>query len=110
MPRVSATNFYFINISSLISSAYLSIGDYNVILINWSEAAGNLWYWKVVRSVPLVAERMTQMIDFLQEEAGLKPSETRVVGHSLGGHIVGLAARNAKGTIAEVIGKSNKNH
>lgn len=94
----------------MISSAYLSNGDYNVILVDWSEVAGNPWYWGVVKSVSLVAERVTQLIDFLQSEANLDPSKTTVVGHSLGGHVAGLAARNAKSEIAEVIGKSNKNH
>ncbi|KAG5338384.1 LIPP lipase, partial [Acromyrmex charruanus] len=88
---------------ALIRDAYLSIGHYNVILIDWSKAAGYLWYWKVARSVPLVAERVTQLIDFLQSQAGLDPSKTKVIGHSLGGHVVGLAARNANGNIAEAV-------
>lgn len=57
-----------------------------------------------------MAQRVTQLIDFLEREAGLDPSKTKIVGHSLGGHIAGLAARNAKGKIAEAIGKSIKNH
>ena len=89
----------------MLSSAYLSVGHYNVILIDWSKAAEYLWYWKVARSVPLVAERVTQLIDFLQSQAGLDPSKTKVIGHSLGGHVVGLAARNANGDIAEAVGK-----
>ncbi|KYN04718.1 Pancreatic lipase-related protein 2 [Cyphomyrmex costatus] len=88
---------------TLIRDAYLSIGDYNVILIDWSKAAGSFWYWKVVRSVPIVAERVTQLIDFLQSQAGLDPAKTKVVGHSLGGHVVSLAARNANGDIAEAV-------
>lgn len=111
MPReFSATNFYFINISSLILLAYLNVSDYNVILVDWSQAAGNFLYWQVVQSVPLVAHRVTELIDFLESKAGLDPLKTKVVGHSLGGHVVGLAARNAKSKIAEAIGKSNKNH
>lgn len=89
--------------------AYLNVGDYNVIVVDWIKAAKHILYWKVVRSVPLVAERVTELIDFLQSEAGLDPSKTTVVGHSLGGHLVGIAARNAKGEIGEVVGKSNKN-
>ncbi|XP_071569312.1 pancreatic triacylglycerol lipase [Temnothorax nylanderi] len=88
---------------ALIRNAYLNVGDYNVILVDWSKAAGNLWYWKVAQSVPLVAQRVTELIDFLESEAGLDPSKTRVVGHSLGGHVAGLAARNARGEIAETI-------
>ncbi|XP_011165027.1 lipase member H-B [Solenopsis invicta] len=87
----------------LIRDAYLSINNYNVILVDWSTLAGNLYYWKVARSVPLVAERVTQLIDFLESKAGLDPSITKIAGHSLGGHIAGLAARNAKSKIAELI-------
>lgn len=110
MLRISTTDSYFINIASLILLAYLNVSNYNVILVDWSKAAGNLWYWKVARSVPLVAQRVTELIDFLERKAGLDPSKTKVVGHSLGGHVVGLAARNAKSKIAEAIGKSSKNH
>ncbi|XP_077277089.1 pancreatic triacylglycerol lipase-like isoform X1 [Temnothorax americanus] len=88
---------------ALIRNAYLNVGDYNVILVDWSKAAGNIWYWKVTQSVPLVAQRVTELIDFLESEAGLDPSKTRVVGHSLGGHVAGLAARNTRGEIAEAI-------
>jgi predicted alpha/beta hydrolase len=82
--------------------------DYNVILIDWREAAKNLWYWKVVRSVPLVAKHVTNMIDFLETNMDLNPVTTRVVGHSLGAHVAGLAARFARSEIAETIGKSDK--
>jgi len=88
---------------ALIRDAYLKVSDYNVILVDWSKTAGDLWYWRVAQSVPLVAQRVTQLIDFLEREAGLDPSKTKIVGHSLGGHIAGLAARNAKGEIAEAI-------
>ncbi|XP_012539038.2 lipase member H isoform X2 [Monomorium pharaonis] len=88
---------------ALIRDAYLNTTDFNVILVDWSETAGNILYWSVVRSVPQIAQHVTQLIDFLEREAGLNPSTTKVIGHSLGGHVAGLAARNAKSEIAEVI-------
>ncbi|EZA54813.1 Pancreatic triacylglycerol lipase [Ooceraea biroi] len=87
----------------LIRDAYLSVGDYNVILIDWREAAGSLLYWKVVKSVPLVAEHVAELIDLLESNMNLNPATTRVVGHSLGAHVAGLAARFAKSEMAEVI-------
>lgn len=88
-----------------MSLAYLNVSDYNIIVIDWREAAGSLWYWKVVRSVPLVAELVTKLIDLLEGNVNLNPVTTRLVGHSLGAHIVGLAARQAKSELAEVIGQ-----
>ncbi|EFN63482.1 Lipase member H-A [Camponotus floridanus] len=89
--------------STLIRDAYLSTDDCNVILVDWQKAASNLWYWKVARSVPFVAKHVTKMINFLEKEAGLDTSRLRLVGHSLGGHIVGLAARGADSRVAEVM-------
>ncbi|XP_011634417.1 lipase member H-A-like [Pogonomyrmex barbatus] len=86
-----------------IRDAYLSIGDYNVILVDWRKAAESPLYWEAVQSVPLVAERVTKLIDFLQSEANLNPSNTKIIGHSLGGHLAGIAARFAKSKIAEII-------
>lgn len=86
-------------------SAYLSVGNYNIILIDWREAAGNLWYWKVAKSVPLVAKRVARLLDFLIQHADLDPAKTKMIGHSLGGHIVGLAARFTNKEISEVLGK-----
>lgn len=44
------------------------------------------------------------MIDFLHER-GMDLSQTTIIGHSLGAHVAGLAARNAKGEVEVVIGK-----
>nr|XP_012215553.1 PREDICTED: pancreatic triacylglycerol lipase-like [Linepithema humile] len=83
--------------------AYLSVGDYNVILVDWQKTAKFLLYWKVVKSVPLVATLVANMINYLEKNFGLDPATTRAVGHSLGGHVISLAARFAKTEIAEVI-------
>ncbi|XP_072763430.1 pancreatic triacylglycerol lipase [Anoplolepis gracilipes] len=89
--------------AALIRDAFLSVGDYNVILVDWRKAAGSLWYWKVVKGVPLVAGLVTKLINFLEKDAGLNTSRIGLIGHSLGAHVVGLAARNANGNIAEVM-------
>lgn len=96
------------SLCDVVFSAYLSVGDYNVILIDWRKAAKSLMYWKVVRSVPLVAEHVTKLLDFLESKANMNPATTKLIGHSLGAHIVGLAARSAKSKIAETIGEFNK--
>ncbi|GAB1864127.1 phospholipase A1 [Camponotus japonicus] len=89
--------------STLIRDAYLSANDYNVILVDWQKAASNLWYWKVARSIPFVAGHLTKLVNFLEKEAGLDTSRLRLIGHSLGGHIVGLAARGANSKVAELM-------
>ncbi|XP_011634428.1 pancreatic triacylglycerol lipase-like [Pogonomyrmex barbatus] len=86
-----------------IRDAYLNVGDYNVILIDWREAAKYDWYWKSVRSVPFVSQRVASLIDFLENNANLDPGKTTVIGHSMGAHVASLGARFATSEIAEVV-------
>jgi len=88
-----------------ISLAFLNVGDYNIILIDWRDAA-NHSYLMSVRSVPLVSQRVAFLINFLENNANLDPNKTVIIGHSLGAHIASLSARFATSKIAEVIGKS----
>ncbi|XP_025155365.1 pancreatic triacylglycerol lipase-like isoform X2 [Harpegnathos saltator] len=90
-------------VCTLVRDAYLKAGDYNVILIDWQKAASYLIYWKSASSVPQVASRAALMLNFLEENAGLNPDTTKLIGHSLGAHISGLAARFANSEINEVL-------
>ncbi|XP_036143465.1 pancreatic triacylglycerol lipase isoform X4 [Monomorium pharaonis] len=91
------------DICKLIRDAYLSVGDYNVILIDWREVAKHL-YVKAVRGMPLVSQRVALLIDFLENNANLDPDRTTVIGFSLGGHVAGLSARFATSKIGAVVG------
>lgn len=108
MSQVLVNNFHFINITPLISSAFLNVSDYNVILIDWREVA-NGFYWDSVKGVPFVSQRVALLIDFLEKNADLDPNKTMVIGVSLGAHVAGLGARFATSKIGEVIGKSSEN-
>ncbi|XP_011862678.1 PREDICTED: pancreatic lipase-related protein 2-like [Vollenhovia emeryi] len=87
---------------TLARDAYLNVSDYNIIFIDWREAASQ-FYWESVKSVPLVSQRTASLIDFLENSAGLDPDRTMVVGVSLGAHVASLSARFATSEIGEVI-------
>lgn len=53
----------------------------------------------------MVGHHVSLMINFL-EKHGMDLSQTVLSGHSLGAHVVGLAARDAKGTVNYVVGRS----
>jgi len=89
-----------------ISLAYLNVSDYNVILIDWREAAKQS-HLKAVKSVLFVAQRVAHLIDFLENNVDLDPVRTTVIGFSLGAHVASLSARFATSKIGEVVGKSN---
>lgn len=87
---------------TLIRDAYLKHGDYNIIVIDWSKISIKGYIWASNR-VKRVGEFVSRMIDFLSKHQ-MELSETIVVGHSLGAHVAGIAARNAKGEVKSVIG------
>lgn len=85
----------------LIRDAYLKRGDFNVIAIDWSTITLRPYIWATKRVV-MVGQYSASMIDFLRSQ-GMDLSRVTVVGHSLGGHVAGLAAHYAKGQVADVV-------
>jgi len=61
---------FITSILSHQSLAYLNVSDYNVILIDWREAAKQS-YLKSVKSVPFVSQRVAHLIDFLENNVNL---------------------------------------
>ncbi|XP_076752824.1 pancreatic triacylglycerol lipase [Xylocopa sonorina] len=89
-----------------VRDAFLNVSDCNVIIYDWSTISNNLVYPTVVKSVPHVARYVSNFVSFLRLEAGLNQSNLKMMGHSLGAHIMGLAAGNVKqyGLVDEVVG------
>ncbi|XP_043664557.1 phospholipase A1-like [Vespula pensylvanica] len=94
------------NVDSCVEprNAYLKVGDFNIIVIDWSNIASNKLYHKVRACLPNVASYVAKFINYMQTVADLNPKNTLMVGHSLGAHLVSLAANNVLDTIAEVVG------
>ncbi|XP_077270025.1 pancreatic triacylglycerol lipase-like isoform X3 [Temnothorax americanus] len=89
-------------VCTLIRDAYLGHKDYNVIVIDWSSISRRPYIWASKR-VPLIGQFVATMINFLVKH-GMDSSHTVLVGHSLGAHIVGIAARYADSDISYVVG------
>ncbi|XP_076685802.1 pancreatic lipase-related protein 2-like isoform X1 [Andrena cerasifolii] len=90
---------------TLVRDAYLKISDCNVIVIDWSAIAKNIIYSQVAKSVPTVAEHVASFVNFLRLKANLKPTNMKIIGHSLGAHVASLAAQivSRSSLVAEVI-------
>ncbi|KYN16118.1 Pancreatic lipase-related protein 1 [Trachymyrmex cornetzi] len=86
----------------LIRDAYLQISDYNIIIIDWS-AISSMSYISASGRVAVVGQYVATMIDFLVKY-GMNSWETKVIGHSLGAHVVGIAAYNASTDIGYAVG------
>ncbi|XP_018398479.1 PREDICTED: pancreatic triacylglycerol lipase-like [Cyphomyrmex costatus] len=87
---------------TLIRDAYLQVSDYNVIVIDWS-AISSMSYVSATRRVMAIGQFVATMIDFLVKN-GMNPWETKVIGHSLGAHVAGIAAYNATSDVDYVVG------
>ncbi|KAJ8683778.1 hypothetical protein QAD02_019570 [Eretmocerus hayati] len=87
---------------TLVRDAFLSHGDYNVIVVDWSRITFRPYVWARTH-VPDVAKYVAKMIDFLEDQ-GINLNYTTLAGHSLGAHVMGLAAYNAKGEVNYVVG------
>ncbi|XP_011691720.1 PREDICTED: pancreatic triacylglycerol lipase-like [Wasmannia auropunctata] len=87
---------------TLIRDAFLRHGDYNVIVFDWSSISIGEYFWAKGHVVK-VARFVATMINFLVKH-GMDPSQTILVGHSLGAHVVGIAARTADSDIGYIVG------
>lgn len=85
------------------TAAYLSNGDYNVIVVDWSKISKK-FYLSASSQVVDVGKYVAKMIDFL-EKTGTNLNKVTLSGHSLGAHVVGLAGYYAKHKVNYVIGK-----
>ncbi|PSN31810.1 hypothetical protein C0J52_22637 [Blattella germanica] len=86
-----------------IKDAYLSVGDYNVILVDWSGLAGSL-YSIAKGDVVEVGEYVATLVDHLVSR-GASLSNIHIAGHSLGAHVAGIAGnRLTSGTLGKITG------
>ncbi|XP_030383257.1 pancreatic triacylglycerol lipase-like [Scaptodrosophila lebanonensis] len=78
-----------------VASAWLSRGEYNVIIVNWG--SGRLVYIPSAAAAPAMGKKIAEMINFLSTDYGLKLQNLTVIGYSLGAHIAGFAGKFVEG-------------
>lgn len=75
-----------------VADAYLQRGGWNVVIIDWFAFSTGLYALEVLpRLKPLGNNIGRYLVDFIQ--AGYPYGNIHLVGHSLGGQIVGLVGR-----------------
>ncbi|XP_020811676.1 phospholipase A1 [Drosophila serrata] len=83
---------YTDRMNTRITSAWLSKGDYNVIVVNWARAI-SVDYASSVLAVPGAGAKVGEMIKYLHEHHGMSLESLDVIGHSLGAHVAGYAGK-----------------
>ncbi|TMW42848.1 hypothetical protein DOY81_012071 [Sarcophaga bullata] len=85
-----------------IREAFLSHGDYNMIVVDWGRAR-SVDYASSVLAIPGVGKKVAELVDFLVKEFHMKLDTLEIIGHSLGAHVAGYTGKNIKSGKAHAI-------
>ncbi|XP_053946613.1 phospholipase A1-like [Anastrepha ludens] len=98
------TQSYEAVMNKIIRDAWLSNGEYNIIIVDWGRAR-SVEYASSVVAVPGVGKKVAGMIDYLVKNHGMSLDETEVIGHSLGAQVAGFVGKNVgTGKIHVIVG------
>lgn len=91
---------------SIYFPAFLPRFDFNVIVVDWSKVGSrNINYMTSRNEVVRVGNIVGTFIDDLCRLHGITPSSLHILGHSLGAHIAGIAARKiSSGRVNRITG------
>ncbi|KAJ3643482.1 hypothetical protein Zmor_026191 [Zophobas morio] len=78
-----------------IKNGFLKKYDANVIIMDWGDIAGNVVYPIPMSASSSVGEYYSQFLNEIVDY-GVDPQNIHLVGHSLGAHVSGFAARVVK--------------
>lgn len=87
-----------------IKDKLLSLVDCNVIAVDWPAGTSVVQYYIVVGRVVYVAQDLAFLINVLKSRKGLNMDDVHAVGHSLGAHITGLAAKAVPAKFGRITG------
>ncbi|XP_055845030.1 phospholipase A1 VesT1.02-like [Episyrphus balteatus] len=90
-------NNYKSDVNTEIREAFLSISEFNVISVDWSDKADHYNYISATVAIPEIGQRVAHLIEFLRDEGNVKNEDLIVIGHSLGAHVAGFAGKLVEG-------------
>ncbi|XP_061394448.1 LOW QUALITY PROTEIN: phospholipase A1 member A-like [Musca vetustissima] len=82
--------------SAAIKDAYLEIGDFNVILVDYSDYSLDVNYFRVIAEVFDIAEQINVFTRFLHKATNYPFEQMYLIGHSYGCHVAGVAGKLLK--------------
>ena len=82
----------------------MSVGDYNIIAVDWSQLARSPLYLTAASNTRDVGIQVAKMVDFLVRE-GTPIGNIHLLGFSLGAHVAGWAGASVTvGKIPRITG------
>ena len=85
------------------TEAYLRRGNFNVIVVDWGAGAQTINYITARNRVNNVGPFVATFIDFMNLNGFINFNILNLVGHSLGGHVAGIAAKRLTRGVAEAV-------
>lgn len=88
-------------------NGYAELGDFNVIVVDWSKGADTLNYMLAKQRIYKIGVVIAKFIECLLESYHdkLQLSDIYLIGHSLGAHLAGVTGKNMKsGKISAIYG------
>ncbi|XP_067640440.1 pancreatic triacylglycerol lipase [Eurosta solidaginis] len=82
--------------NAAIKDAYLSVGKFNVIILDYSAISMDISYGRLSRQLQAIAKQLVEFTHFLHRETGIDYESIYIIGHSAGAHIAGLAGKLLK--------------
>ena len=90
-------------VNKLITEAYLTRGDFNVIVVDWGAGANTVNYISARNRINEVGPVVATLIDFMNENGLISFNRLNVIGHSLGGQTAGIVGKKVtRGTIQTI--------
>jgi pancreatic triacylglycerol lipase len=84
------------NAGSTVNGArddFLRFGNFNVVVVNWGVGAASNNYLTARNNVGPTGQILARMVDFLHANNFVTFPTIHLIGHSLGGHVIGMAGK-----------------
>lgn len=93
------------NAVASIKNAYLKTKDCNVITVDWSNTASSIFYHWVANQTERIGTEVAIFLNGLSERYKITGKQIHLIGHSLGAHIMGIAAHQSSLKIDRITGR-----
>ncbi|KAG7305080.1 hypothetical protein JYU34_010540, partial [Plutella xylostella] len=90
-------------VNVLLTEAFLQVGDVNVVVVDWRDAA-NRDYVQAALGVGPAGRALGNFLQWLLDATGTPPTRVHIAGHSLGAHVSGFAGRTLRQRVARITG------
>ncbi|XP_075974764.1 pancreatic triacylglycerol lipase-like [Anticarsia gemmatalis] len=87
-----------------VKNAYLESQDVSVITIDWSGIADSIFYHWVANETKAIGAKVATFIGELHTRYNVSEKRFHLIGHSLGAHVMGIAAAKSNFTVDRITG------